>query len=74
MFIFTVIVLVVAGALILALALAASASPVRTDGKLDAIDDEERIRPLNMSPNTFKTTHQGVTPENRPVISAAGMQ
>ena len=73
-FIFTVIVLVIASALVLALALAASASPVRTEGKLDWPNDDEKIRPLNMRPKAFATTHQGVSTENRPVVSAAGMQ
>lgn len=74
MLLFSLIALAIAAALVLALALAASASPVRVDANLRDDSDEAPIKPINMKSQTFLTTHQGVSKESIPVVSAAGMQ
>jgi hypothetical protein len=74
MLLFSLIALVIAAALVLTLALAASASPVRVDANLKLDTDEAPIKPINMKSKTFVTTHQGVSHESIPVVSAAGMQ
>lgn len=71
MFIITII--IVASGLIVALALAASASRSGTvDG--DVLHEDEHIRPINMAPKPFTTSHQGIATDARSVISAAGLQ
>lgn len=74
MLLFSLIVLIVVSALVLTLALAASASPVHSDASLAQAEDDAPIKPINMKSTTFVTTHQGVSKESVPVISAAGMQ
>jgi hypothetical protein len=74
MLLFSLIALTIAAALILALALAASASPVHVDATIKHDTDDAPIKPINMKSKTFVTTHQGVSRESIPVISAAGMQ
>ncbi len=74
MLLFSLIALTIAAALILALALAASASPVHVDATIKHDADEAPIKPINMKSKIFVTTHQGVSHESIPVISAAGMQ
>jgi hypothetical protein len=72
MFIITII--IVASGLIVALALAASAS--RSAGSVlgDVLQEDEHIRPINMAPKPFTTSHQGIATDARSVISAAGLQ
>ncbi len=78
MLLFTLIALIVASAIVLTLALAASASPVRVDASLGQGDDDELVKPINMrstpKPKPFVTSHQGLTKESLPLVSAAGMQ
>ena len=74
MLLFSLIALAFAAAFVLALALAASASPVRVDADLEQDGDDAPVKPINMKSKTFVTTHQGVSRESLPVISAAGMQ
>ncbi len=69
-----VTILVVAGALVIALALAASASRGGSMGSGDVLKDDEHIRPVDMAPKPFTTSHQGVATEARSIISAAGLQ
>ena len=64
----------IAVAIVIALALAASASPTNGTAAVDPAGDDEHVRPLNMAPKPFATTHDGVADENRPVVSAAGLQ
>ena len=72
MLIFTLCTIV--AAIIISLALAASASPTNAMAAVDPAEDDEHVRPLNMAPRPFATTHDGVAAENRPVVSAAGLQ
>ena len=72
MLIFTVCIIGIA--IVISLALAASASPTNATAAVDPSDDDEHVRPLNMGPKPFATTHDGVAAENRPVVSAAGLQ
>ena len=72
MFIITLI--IVASGLIVALALAASASRSESMASGDVLPEDEHIRPINMAPKPFTTSHQGVTTEARSIISAAGLQ
>jgi len=72
MLIFTAI--IIGFAVVICLALAASASPVTGSVSRDASGDDENVMPLNMVPKSFKTTHDGVTNEHRPLVSAAGLQ
>ena len=72
MFIITIV--IVASALIVAIALAASASRSGSMGSGDVLKEDEHIRPINMAPKPFTTSHQGVATEARSVISAAGLQ
>ena len=67
-------VIVVASGLVVALALAASAS--RSAGSVldDVLPQDEHIRPINMAPKPFTTSHQGIAMDARHVISAAGLQ
>lgn len=69
-----VTILVVAGALVVALALAASSSRSGSLGSGDVLKEDEHIRPVNMAPKPFTTSHQGIATEARSVISAAGLQ
>ena len=69
-----VTILVVAGALVVALALAASSSMSGSLGSGDVLKEDEHIRPVNMAPKPFTTSHQGIATEARSVISAAGLQ
>ena len=69
-----VTILVVVAALVVALALAASASRSGSLGSGDVLKEDEHIRPVNMAPKPFTTSHQGVATEARSVISAAGLQ
>jgi hypothetical protein len=64
----------IAVAIVISLALAASASPTNAAAAVDPTGDDEHVRPLNMAPRPFATTHDGVSAENRPVVSAAGLQ
>ena len=61
-------------AIVITLALAASASPNNVAGSADLAGDDEHVRPLNMVPKPFVTSHQGVANEKQPVVSAAGLQ
>ena len=72
MLIFTTCVIVMA--IIITLALAASASPNSVSSASDISGDDEHVKPLNMAPKPFVTSHQGVVSESQPVISAAGLQ
>jgi hypothetical protein len=72
MLIFTVCTIAIA--IVISLALAASASPTSAMAAIDPAGDDEHVRPLNMAPKPFTTTHAGVDQENRPVVSAAGLQ
>lgn len=72
MLIFTTFIIGIA--IIISLALAASASPNSVADAGDLAGDDEHVRPLNMAPKPFVTTHDGVATENRPVVSAAGLQ
>ena len=69
MLIFTTCVIVMA--IIITLALAASASPNSVSSASDIAGDDEHVRPLNMEPKTFVTSHPGVANESQPVVSAA---
>ena len=64
----------IAVAIIISLALAASASPTNAVAAIDPGDDDEHVRPLNMAPKPFVTSHHGVANESQPVVSAAGLQ
>lgn len=64
----------IAIAIIISLALAASASPTSAVAAIDPSDDDEHVRPLNMAPKPFSTSHDGVAVETQPVVSAAGLQ
>ena len=72
MLIFTALTIVVA--IVISLALAASASPTNAVAAVDPSDDDEHVRPLNMAPKPFSTSHDGVANETKPVVSAAGLQ
>ena len=72
MLIFTTCVIV--GAIVITLALAASASPNNVASSADLAGDDEHVRPLNMAPKPFVTSHPGVADESKPVVSAAGLQ
>lgn len=72
MLIFTVCTIAIA--IVISLALAASASPTNAMAAVEPSGDDEHVRPLNMAPKPFSTTHEGVASENRPVVSAAGLQ
>ena len=61
-------------AIVITLALAASASPNNVVDAADLAADDEHVRPLNMAPKAFVTSHQGVADEKQPVVSAAGLQ
>ena len=64
----------IAIAVIISLALAASASPTNAAAAVAPGEDDEHVRPLNMAPKPFSTTHDGVANETKPVVSAAGLQ
>lgn len=64
----------IAIAVIICLALAASASPTNAVAAVALGDDDEHVRPLNMAPRPFATTHDGVVSEAQPVVAAAGLQ
>lgn len=64
----------IAIAIIISLALAASASPTNAVAAVAPGEDDEHVRPLNMAPKPFSTTHDGVANETKPVVSAAGLQ
>ena len=72
MLVFTAFTIVIA--IIISLALAASASPTNAVAAVDPGDDDEHVRPLNMAPRPFSTSHDGVAAETQPVVSAAGLQ
>ena len=72
MLIFTTCVIVMA--IIITLALAASASPNSVSTASDIAGDDEHVRPLNMAPKPFVSSHPGVASESQPIVSAAGLQ
>ncbi len=72
MLIYTTCIIVIA--IVITLALAASASPNSVASAADLAGDDEHVRPLNMAPKPFVTSHQGVADENQPVVSAVGLQ
>jgi hypothetical protein len=72
MFILTVV--IITSGIVIALALAATSSRPGGADSRDVLHEDEHIRPINMAPKPFTTSHQGVSTETRPVISAAGMQ
>jgi hypothetical protein len=70
-------VLVVATAVVFCLALAASSSPVygfNAKSELAALNESSDGHDAAVDPKQFVTTHQGVSTESQPIVSAAGMQ
>ena len=70
---FLLTVFVIASAIVICLALAASSSPVYGFNAQAELEEAQTDRSRGAA-QTFRTSHQGVTSENQPVVSAAGMQ